>query len=235
MSKTVSTMNKEELRESLRAYGEEPHPRWTSVELRSRLQEIRRSFAGPKETTVNANSKKIVIEEACREQGLMVTANDTKGSLLRKLRNHQELNTPGTPDTLLAFGKHAELQYQEVRDHHPDYCRWVKEAKSDGGASAQLIRFSLWLEKMDTLKEDKPKTATARATRAKRGAGDVTEDQESTATATASQPPADVLQQLLGAVQQMSARMDHFEQTAGSRAETLFSMVTSAVPEGMDA
>jgi hypothetical protein len=63
----------------------------------------------------------------------------------------------------------------------------------------------------------------------------VTEDQESTATATASQPPADVLQQLLGAVQQMSARMDHFEQTAGSRAETLFSMVTSAVPEGMDA
>ena len=141
---SLAGLRRDQLVEELKKLGEEPHPRWTSVEIRSRIVEIRPPRG--KGLGVSSSSKKAEIQAACEQAGIMVTTNDTKGSMMRKLRAKHDLNN-STGSTLVGFGKHAELTYREVRDHHPDYVRWVQEVRADGGGSVQLQRFAAWLER----------------------------------------------------------------------------------------
>ena len=139
----VSSMCKEQARQHLLILGEEAHSSWTSLEIKSRIKELT-VRDHKKGLGVNSNSSKAQMEQMCRLKGLSVTSNDTKGSLLRKLRGAQEYEVEGSEETLVGFGKHASLRYKEVPQ---SYLTWAIETFQEGGQAeccGQLCRLAKW-------------------------------------------------------------------------------------------
>ena len=138
----ISTMRKDEATAHLLSLGEVANTAWSVIEIRSRIRELmardqRRGLG------VNSGSTKAQLEQACRLQGLSFTSNDTKGSLLRKLRAAQEYEEEGTGETLVGFGKHACLKYKEVPQ---SYLNWAIETYQEGGPTcgAGLCKLATW-------------------------------------------------------------------------------------------
>ena len=144
--KSISSMNKEEATKALRDLGEVVHPNWTSVEIKSKLAEIKQKeeaeATGPPPLKGLHAMKKGALEQMAAARGIVYTDNDTKGSLMRKLRDHEFLNQAAKGEDLMGFGKHAAKTYQEVMTQDPQYVRWAREAAQDGGCSAHLRRFA---------------------------------------------------------------------------------------------
>ena len=139
----VSGMNKEQARAHLRTLGEDPHSKWTTIEIKSRIQELTERDH-KKGLGVNSNSTKAEMEQMCRVKGLTVTSNDTKGSLLRKLRYAQEFEVDGSDETIVGFGKYADMKYKEVPQ---SYLNWAIEVFQEGGprdCCGQLARLAKW-------------------------------------------------------------------------------------------
>ena len=124
----ISTMHKEEATAYLLSLGEEANTAWTVIEIRSRIRELM-ARDQKKGLGVNSGSSKAAMAQMCRLKGLSVTPNDTKGSLLRKLRYAQEFEVDGSDETLVGFGKHASLKYKEVPQ---SYLKWVIETFQEG-------------------------------------------------------------------------------------------------------
>ena len=137
-----SAMSKEQAKEHLRTLGEEAHPKWTSLEIKSRIKELTERDQ-QKGLGVNSNSTKAEIEQKCREKGLTVTKNDTKGSLLRKLRAAQDFEEKGSDETMVGFGRHADKKYKEVPQTYLD---WAMEVCREGPTecSGKLARLASW-------------------------------------------------------------------------------------------
>ena len=139
----ISTMHKEEARAYLLSLGEEANSSWTVIEIRSRIRELM-ARDQKKGLGVNSGSTKAQMEQMCRLKGLSVTSNDTKGSLLRKLRYAQEYEAEGLEETLVGFGKHASLRYKEVPQ---SYLTWAIETFQEGGQAeccGHLCRLAKW-------------------------------------------------------------------------------------------
>ena len=117
---------------------------WTSLELRSRLMELRPTRS---KSAVNSGSSKAELVEHAKKLLLTVTPNDTRGSLLRKIKEIGN-NEEASGQTLMGFGKHGSKTYREVLDSDPSYVIWAREARDDGGASAKLIKFVNWTEQV---------------------------------------------------------------------------------------
>ena len=145
-SKSLSTMNKAELVAVLKEFGEEPHPKWTSIEIRSRLKELRPHTSSKGQITASSSKKEIV--DFCLARGIPVTPNDTKGYLLKKGRSMVDM-TELNPTTLMGFGKYASLTYQEVKEQFPSYVVWALETVSEGDAAVKLQRFVAWIKKSE--------------------------------------------------------------------------------------
>ena len=127
----------------LRSLGEEPNPSWSSLEIKDRIKELTERDQR-KGLGANSNSTKEQIKQVCIMKGLSVTSNDTKGSLLRKLRQAQEYEVGGSEETLVGFGKHASLKYKEVPE---SYLTWAIETFQEGGTGnccGQLCRLAKW-------------------------------------------------------------------------------------------
>ena len=74
---------------------------------------------------------------------MTVTKNDTKGSLLRKLRSAQELEVKGSDETIVGFGRYADMKYKEVPQTYLD---WTMEVFVEGPTecSGKLARLAAW-------------------------------------------------------------------------------------------
>ena len=83
-----------------------------------------------------------VIEQKCQEKGITVTDNDTKGSLMRKLRAAQEVEERGSDETIVGFGQHAKNMYKDVPK---TYLKWVMQVlREDPECQGQLARLAAW-------------------------------------------------------------------------------------------
>ena len=148
--KNMSSQTKEELKATLRALGEEAHPRWTSLEIRSRIQELKPVKMST--ASITADSKKSEMVQECEKRGLPVSQSDTKGTLLRKIRSHEEINE-GVETSVMGFGRYSDITFLEVYQRDPSYCTWAVETKDEGAANDQLIKFAVWVEKYKLLPE----------------------------------------------------------------------------------
>ena len=75
----VAALTKQEAIDHLRRLGEEPHPKWSSIEIKSRIRELAEAEE-KRPLGVNSNSKKEAIVAVCQEKGIHVGKHDTKGS-----------------------------------------------------------------------------------------------------------------------------------------------------------
>jgi hypothetical protein len=105
---------------------------------------------------VNSSSKKADIVEACRTVGVdHIDSGDTKGQLLRKLREKRDTDgsrpdvlwaTPTGAD-LMCFGKHSNSTYEEVYKSDKQYAKWcMMTAKQEPFCSKELRRFTQWVQ-----------------------------------------------------------------------------------------
>ena len=163
-SKPLSALTKTEASERLRSLGEEPRVKWTSVEIKSRIKEILDLLAEedgklPKNMT---GMKKAALQRECTERNIDFTEHETRGSLMRKIREKVETEKGGKGDSLMGFGKFADMTYEEVAQNHPAYAKWVLETvKEEGQAShAKLRKFVTWLNNKAAGKDQKTEDET---------------------------------------------------------------------------
>ena len=150
----ISAMSRDQAKEYLRSLGEEAHPKWTSVEIKSRIKELLERDRLPG-LGVNSNSLKSEIQKKCEEKGLTVTKNDTRGSLLRKLRSAQEFEMKGTEDTVVGFGQFANRMYREIPQYYLD---WVIEIfrETPLECNPKLARLAAWALAQQEQEEEEP-------------------------------------------------------------------------------
>ena len=148
-SKPLSAMTKMEASERLRSLGEEPSPKWTSVEIRSRITEILDLLAEedsrlPKNMT---RMKKAALQRECTKRLIHYAEHETRGSMMRKIREKVEAEQGGQGGSIMGFGKFSDMTYEEVAENHPAYAKWALEtAQEEGQASHwKLRKFVTWL------------------------------------------------------------------------------------------
>ena len=85
---------------------------------------------------------------------------------MRKIREKVETEKGGKGESLMGFGKFADMTYEEVAQNHPAYAKWVLETvKEEGQAShAKLRKFVTWLNNKAAEKESGRSTAAAAST-----------------------------------------------------------------------
>ena len=67
--------------------------------------------------------KKSELQQECLRRAINTTEHDARGNMMRKIRVDAESRVMGTTDTLMGFGKHADLQYGEVVADFPGYAK----------------------------------------------------------------------------------------------------------------
>ena len=161
--------------------------------------------------------------QMCQEKGLTVTKNDTKGTLMRKLRSAQECEVKGSDDTIVGFGRHANKMYKEVPQSYLD---WVMDTYQEGPTycSSGLARLAVWgLAKRGNTDENRemrhapPMTTSSVASSAgaqalrsrKKRAGAAVSPAEATEDAEIVQP--ELAQRMEYVMGQMMASMQHLQ------------------------
>jgi hypothetical protein len=156
----MSRLTKEQIYDELMQLGGVVPQRWTRMEMANRLAELKEARGestrrGPTPTAyqqivtkINTHSKRKsdLVKYCTEELKLELTGCETIAQLQRKgLQYAQSLTLPEGRD-LVAFGKHAEKSYAELKAEFPDYCQWVlKTSKESNETDARLKRLSTWL------------------------------------------------------------------------------------------
>ena len=141
----VSAKTKEQARGYRHALGEKARPKWTSLEIKSKILEIK---SRSQELMVRDRQKglrvKAEVEQKCREKGLAVRKNDTKGSLIREIRSAQGFEKKGSDETIVGFGRRADKKYKDVPQTHLD---WVMEVFRENPTVCQgkWARLATWV------------------------------------------------------------------------------------------
>ena len=147
-------------------YGETPPTRWTKVELKCRLRELKeehlettdkppRSFETEYQVLVKklnmASKLKNSLVEFCRnELKMSVQANETMSGLQRRAMDCIGQSTRPDGQDPVGFGKHAGCSYLEIATEHVSYGEWVKTtAKEERDCNPRLLRLAAWLEDQD--------------------------------------------------------------------------------------
>ena len=147
-TKTVSSMTKAEAAEYLTELGEKPHPGWTSLEIKARISEILKARGKAKVNLgISSNSPKKDMIDACSNAGVVLTGHETKGDLMRKLRERLEQDMDGDGAMIMTFGKHDGKSFTEIRSTCPGWCTWAKTIVDESGDDAhwKMRQFVAWL------------------------------------------------------------------------------------------
>eukprot|EP00435_Cladocopium_sp_Y103_P034647 s2781_g9.t1 len=156
----VSKMNKTQLQNSLRGYGEEPPKAWDMTELRHRLLEIeeergitrtRGRLQTPLQELVTqlnvAAKKKSSLQQHCRDNlEINVTGNETMEIMRKAAMEKIYQKAPCSDQDPMGFGEHSSLTYEEVKLEHPGYVKWAIKTVEEGPTCARLARFVRWLK-----------------------------------------------------------------------------------------
>ena len=137
MAKPIHAMTKQEATEYLIELGDQINPAWTSCELKSRIKELLTQRASKVKMGVNIGSKKEVIEKACRDNDVKLTGHETKGDLLRKLREQLEMTAELNGDMVMTIGKHAGKTFAEIQKSCPKYVEWVQTMAAENPEARQ--------------------------------------------------------------------------------------------------
>ena len=187
-SKPVSTMTKSEAAEYLTELGDKVNPSWTSVEIKSRISELLKQRSSKVKLTVNANAKKEVIKEACEDNNVHLTGHETKGDMMRKLREKIEIDSEVTAHTLMTIGRHSGKSFREIWEQCPTYATWARTTvKENKDAHWKLQQFAQWVdrseleeailaqdEKTDGPPEEAARTSSGTSSRARAARAQVT-------------------------------------------------------------
>ena len=158
-SRPLGLLTKAEASEWLRSLGEEPRVTWTSVEIKTRIRDILIFLAAedgrklPKNMT---GMKKADLQRECTERNINFTERETKGSMMRKIREEAEADKGGK--SLMGFGQLPDLTYEEVAEDHPVYVKWAQDTVKEGGKACdpKLRKFVQWLNYRATQKSTWP-------------------------------------------------------------------------------
>ena len=225
----LSSLTKEQATRWLTALGEQPRAKWTSVEIKSRITEILDMLSEednklPKNMT---SMKKADLQRECTERHIHFTEHETKGSLMRKIREQVEADKGGTGVSIMGFGKHSERTYEEVAENDPAYVKWARDTVEEEGmnSSAQLRKFVKWVNNKTTEKDKTPRTsartesgrASSAGHRVKRMAAVFAEKGENDMKAETPimeenpTPKNKVEEQIIGALEKLDRRMSSLE------------------------
>ncbi|CAE7947875.1 RE1 [Symbiodinium sp. KB8] len=160
----INKMTKAALQDELATLGERAPTRWTKLELKARIQELRGDQEEVETTTGSilqdrtralrkAAKKKSDLVKFCQDLGLMLNGNETMMVMeCRALKKLQE-ECPGSPQDYVGFGKHSQLQYIDILRDYEGYATWVKQMFKDDpeGTSTdpRLRRLAKWLMEAD--------------------------------------------------------------------------------------
>ena len=173
MPPSVDTMKKAQLIEALLEFGERPPARWTLLELRQRLAELRPEEGNNKksERTIidedNAQTlkdwvkvvkqRKAWLIELCQgRMGMRLSGHETIPVLEKRAMTWIIENTEAEPDDFVGFGKYSAVTY-ETAAMDSGYRTWVmKTAAEEAGADPRLKRLARWMATQPAA--PKPKT-----------------------------------------------------------------------------
>ena len=117
-SAPLSALTKAKASEWLRPFGEGPRVGWTSVEIKSRIKEIL-DLLDEEDSQLPKNlsgMKKADLQRECTERNIHFTEHETRGSMMRKIREQVEAEKGGKSESIMGFGKFSELTYEEVAE-----------------------------------------------------------------------------------------------------------------------
>ena len=148
--KPLSALTKQEASEWLRGLGEEPRVTWTSMDIMSRSKEILDLLAEEEDGTLPKNltgMKKADLQRECAARSIHFTEYETKGSMVRKIREQVEAETGGKSGSIMGFGKYRDLTFEEVAQNYPGYVRWARDTVKEEGLSTRVMlrKFVTWL------------------------------------------------------------------------------------------
>ena len=113
----VRARTKAEATHDLLGPGEPAHPKWTKLEVKSRIMELR--AAQVVKLTVTAASSRVVILSERMKNRIGLAGKGTKGDMLRKLREAAEEQLVKSEHSLVTVGKHVGKSFDEVRTTCP--------------------------------------------------------------------------------------------------------------------
>ena len=148
--KPILALTKQEASEWLRELGEEPRVAWTSREIKSRIKEILDLLAEEEHGKLPKNltgMKQADLQRECAERNLHFTDHETKGSMIRMIREQAKADACGKSGTIMGFGRFHGLTDEEVAHNYPAYVKWARETVKEEGleANAMLRKFVRWL------------------------------------------------------------------------------------------
>ena len=173
-SKPVSAMTKREAAEYLTELGDKVNPSWTSLEIKSRINELLKQCSSKVKLTVSTNTKKEFIKKACEDNNVHLTGHETKGDMMRKLREkietdsevtaHTEtkadmmrklrekieIDPEVTAHTLMTIGRHSGKPFREIRQLCPTYVTWVRTTvKENPDTHWKFKQFARWIDRSE--------------------------------------------------------------------------------------
>ncbi|CAE7480578.1 GIP [Symbiodinium sp. CCMP2592] len=156
----LNKMTKAALQDELfETYGEKAPTKWTKLELKARINELRgdEEVAPTSGSTLQdrtrdlrkAAKKKSDLIEFCRHIQVELNGNETMAVMeSRALRRLQETCKAG-PQDFVGFGKYSHLQYINILTGYEEYGRWAKQMyKEDpegNSTDPRLRRLAQWL------------------------------------------------------------------------------------------
>lgn len=149
----IYKMRKQDLLRKIHEMGGDADPTWTVEELRcvaSALCKVNKVQTADKLVNSMAKWRKEKLVEECARLNILVGDNDTKGTLLGKIRVHLRMEEDTNATDRYPIGRYGGLTYQQIMDKHPAYCAWVvateKNRESEGNScSPELTRFAKWI------------------------------------------------------------------------------------------
>ncbi|CAE7848261.1 GIP, partial [Symbiodinium necroappetens] len=140
-AKTLSEFNKAELLEEAKARNLWVNDRWTTVELRSAIQEDRRNPSpnDPANATKGMGTMTIdQLKTRAMELGYHIPPYGTRGTIMRILRDQGGMNS----QSILGFGRFAGKAFE---DTPVSYRTWaLREVENNDNPSEDLVMFANW-------------------------------------------------------------------------------------------
>jgi uncharacterized small protein (DUF1192 family) len=164
-------MSKKELQHELADLGEDAPEKWTKLELRSRITELReesdlpemgKQSKTPLQLEVQALNKASRKKEGLKQYAenvlkLPLSGHETTPQIQAKAMRHLYKTVPAVAGDYVGFGKHASLQYVDLLDY-PAYTNWLlKTFEEEPEADPRLKRVAAWLLE----NKDKPRRSTS--------------------------------------------------------------------------
>lgn len=103
-------------------------------------------------------AKMAELQELCHSRGIPIVMNGkdktTVGEMRLALRSWVVNN--GNAETVVDFGEHQGMTFQELLTMHPKYVQWAQKETRSGESGWQLRQLAAWANRMENNEEEQP-------------------------------------------------------------------------------